>query len=182
MSGPDGAVPERTRQQARSLLEALCAEHGITPVPVLEWSKRMRRVLGRAYVREDRIRLSAWLDERQVADTLRHELAHIAVGSQRRRPHGPGWRAWAARLGAEPRAAARAEPAHAPARSPGRRHVGLECANCGTRFVRLRVLRGLYCAACGPRKGTLVRASEGDRDEMRIWAGHSPAPTRGSAA
>ncbi|MCI0779630.1 MAG: SprT-like domain-containing protein, partial [Chloroflexi bacterium] len=173
---------ERTRREARSLLETRCAEHGITPVPALEWSTRMRRVLGRAYVQENRIRLSAWLDERQAADTLRHELAHIAVGRSRRRPHGPRWRAWAARLGAEPRAAAKAEPAHAPPRSPGHRHVGLECANCGTRFVRQRVLRGLYCAACGPRKGTLVRAAGGDREAMRTWAGHSPAPTRGSAA
>ncbi len=177
MSDENGAMAERTRQTARSLLEALCAEHGITPVPALEWSKRMRRVLGRAFVREHRIRLSAWLDERQAADTLRHELAHIAAGrGQRRRPHGPRWRAWAARLGAEPRATARGEPAHAPPRSAGRRHVGLECASCGTRFVRLRVLRGLYCTACGPRKGTLVRTAEGDRDAMRAWAGQGHRP------
>lgn len=180
MSGPTGlplggAVPERMRREARSLLEALCAVHGITPVPALEWSTRMRRVLGRAFVRENRIRLSAWLDERQAADTLRHELAHIAVGRSRRRPHGPRWRAWAVRLGVEPRAAAKAEPVHAPPRSPGRRHVGLECASCGTRFVRQRVLRGLYCAACGPRKGKLVRTAEGDRETIHTWAqGHSP--------
>ena len=179
MSGPtrllsDGALPEHTRLAARSLLEALCAEHGIAPVPALEWSTRMRRVLGRAFVRENRIRLSAWLDERQAVDTLRHELAHIAVGRSRRRPHGPRWRAWAARLGVEPRAAAKAEPAHAPPRSPGRRHVGLECRSCGARFVRQRVLRGLYCVACGPRKGALVRAAEGDREAMRAWQGRGP--------
>ncbi len=157
------------------MLKALCAQHAIAPVPALEWSTRMRRVLGRALVRENRIRLSAWLDERQAADTLRHELAHIAVGgAQRRRPHGPRWRAWAARLGAEPRATARGEPAHVPTRTAGRRHVGLECRSCGARFVRQRVLRGLYCAACGPRKGALVRAAEGDREAMRAWQGHSP--------
>ena len=178
MSGADGHVPERTRRAARSLLGSLCAEHGIAPVPALEWSVRMRRVLGRAFVRENRIRLSAWLDERQAADTLRHELAHIAAGSSlRRHPHGPRWRAWAARLGVEPRATARAEPAHAPPRAEGRRHVGLECRSCGTRFVRLRVLRGLYCAACGPRKGALVRTANGDREAMRAWQqgqGHRP--------
>ena len=177
MTDADGAVPERTRQAVRSLLDLLCAQHGIAPVPALEWSKRMRRILGRAVVRENRIRLSAWLDEGQAAGTLRHELAHIAVGtSGRRQPHGPRWRAWAARLGAEPRASARTEPAHAPPRAINRRHVGLECGSCGTRFVRQRVLRGLYCAACGPRKGTLVRTAEGDRDAMRAWAGRGHSP------
>ena len=176
MTGANGAVSERTKRDVAALLETLCAEHAIAPVPALEWSTRMRRLLGRAFVRENRIRLSAWLDERQAADTLRHELAHMAVGgSQRRRPHNTRWRTWAARLGAEARATARAEPTHAPPRSARRRHVGLECRNCGTRFVRVRVLRGLYCARCGPRKGTLARAAEGDRDAMLAWQqGHSP--------
>ena len=172
MSATSGTVTERIRLDVAALLEALCAEHGIAPVPALEWSTRMRRLLGRALVRENRIRLSAWLDGQQAADTLRHELAHIAVGGSRRpRPHGARWRAWAARLGAAPRANARAEPAHAPPRSARRRHVGLECRGCGTRFVRLRVLQGLYCTSCGPRKGRLVRAAEGSRDEVVAWAG-----------
>lgn len=176
MRSASRAVPTAAQEAVRSLLASLCAKHGIAPVPALEWSTRLRRLLGRADERRNLIRLSAWLDEDQAADTLRHELAHIAIGrgSRRRRPHGAAWRQWAARLGAEPRATARREPANAPSRDPSRRHTGLECRGCGTRFVRLRVLRGLYCARCGPRKGTLVRAVQGDRDEVLTWQGQRP--------
>ena len=46
-------VPELTaevREALSAVLGGLCAEHGIAPAPRLEWSKRMRRVLGRTYV------------------------------------------------------------------------------------------------------------------------------------
>ncbi len=153
------------------LLTALCAEHGIAPVPELEWSRRMRRTLGRAFPAERRIRLSAWLDESQVGDTLRHELAHIAVGgSTRARPHGAQWRAWAKRLGADPRGQARAAPALAPPPSTNVLHWGLECAGCGLRLVRRRVLRGLYHRDCGPKKGTLRRVLRADHAAVLAWA------------
>ncbi|MEE8517489.1 MAG: SprT-like domain-containing protein [Dehalococcoidia bacterium] len=169
------APPATTRQATKKLLVALCQEHGIAPVPALEWSKRMRHTLGRAFMRDGLIRLSAWLDEQQAENTLRHELAHIAVGAGRRiQPHGTHWRAWAERLGAEPRAAARRAPANAPPSSDSRLHWGLECPSCGIRLVRFRVLRGLYHRGCGPNKGKLVRALRGPHHQVLAWAGSQP--------
>ena len=155
-------MPDESKDAIGRLLKTLCAEHDIAPVPRLEWSARMRRTLGRAYVGRGLIRLSAWLDDDQAHDTLRHELAHIAVGRSSHAPHGLVWQKWANQLGARVRARADRPPAHAPNRSNPGRYSGLECPNCGRRFVRSRVLRNLYCRACGPRSGTLLRIRRGD--------------------
>ena len=168
MSNILSTSPE-TRASVERLLADLCAEHGITPAPRLEWSKRMRRLLGRAYVHRRLIRLSAWLDDHQAHATLRHELAHIVVGPSRRRPHGAQWRAWAVRLGADARATSHRPPALASERPDTRRYTALECPGCGLRLVRQRVLHGLYCKACGPRRGMLVRAGQGARAAMIAW-------------
>lgn len=181
MSDEPGLGPERAlnpdlaelsmdvRATVATLSGELCAEHNIKPVPTLEWSKRMRRVLGRAYVHQHMIRLSVWLDERQVKDTLRHELAHIAAGMKRQAPHGEHWQAWAVRLGVEPRATARAAPTNAPARSSKRRYWGLECHGCGLRLARTRVLPGLYHRTCGPWKGKLAKILRGEHDTVFEW-------------
>ncbi len=163
-------VEAATRDSVDKLLIELSAEHRIAPAPRLEWSTRMRSLLGRAYVDRRLIRLSAWLDHDQAHETLRHELAHIAVGPARRSPHGARWREWAVRLGANPRATSERAPVHAPDRLANRRYTGLECPGCKTRFVRARVLAGLYCRACGPRKGMLVRQVRGDRTTVSEWA------------
>lgn len=164
---PSGAL----RRQIEELLVRLCAEHGIAPVPTLEWSTRMRHLLGRAFLRENVIRLSAWLSDEQAAGTLRHELAHIAARSGRRhKPHGLHWQTWAERLSAEPRATARSAPANAPARSGNAMQWALECPGCGLRVVRQRLLRGLYHRDCGPRNGKLVRVDRMPRDAALSWA------------
>ncbi len=163
-------VTTATRDSVGKLLIELSAEHAIAPEPRLEWSTRMRSLLGRAYVDRRLIRLSAWLDHDQAHETLRHELAHIAVGPARRSPHGARWREWAVRLGANPRATSERAPEHAPDRSANRRYTGLECSGCKTRFVRARVLAGLYCRACGPRKGMLVKRVKGGRTAVSEWA------------
>ena len=162
------------RASVSALLEHLCLTHEINPSPRLEWSIRMRSLLGRAYPTEHTIRLSAWLDDRQAHDTLRHELAHIAAGVQRRSPHGPRWREWAVRLGVEPRATARAGPANAPKRDDHRKFWGLECAGCGLRFARMRVLRGLYHRDCGTRKGKLNRVIRDERSAVHEWIAVGP--------
>ena len=156
-----------------ALLDRLCAEHGLA-VPRLEWSQRMRRSLGRAFSRPPTIRLSAWLDEEQASATLRHELAHVAVYAQAKKrrkeaPHGPLWREWCERLGAS---AARATSPHPPANAAPRSAVatGLVCDACGQRFVRRRVIRGLYHGDCGPRRGRLCRVLRGDYAEVTRWA------------
>ena len=175
MSADAQATSGAIRHSTEALLQRLCTEHGIAPVPKLEWSVRMRRLLGRAYVDRGLVRLSAWLSGEQAAATLRHELAHIAVGRGRRQlPHGPRWREWAARLGVEPRATARAAPAGAPPRPDTRRYWGLECPGCGVRFARMRVLPGLYHKDCGPAKGALVQVLRDSRDQIAAWAAAWP--------
>lgn len=163
------ALPNGTRLAVAALLADLCAQHGISPAPRLEWSTRMRRMLGRAYVDSRMIRLSAWLAHEQALATLRHELAHIAVGKGRHAPHGPKWREWALRLGVEPRATSHMAPANARERPDHRRYTGLECGNCGVRLARVRVLRGLYHRDCGPRKGNLRRVLRGGREQIFNW-------------
>ena len=162
-------LADETRLAVAALLAELCAQHGISPVPRLEWSTRMRRMLGRAYVDHRMIRLSAWLADGQALHTLRHELAHIAVGSGRQAPHGPKWREWAVRLGVEPRATSHLAPANSQQRADNRRYTGLECGNCGVRLARARVLRGLYHRDCGPREGKLRRVVRGGREQVFNW-------------
>ena len=163
------ATPEETREAARLLLLELARKHRITPAPRLEWSGRMRRLLGRAYLDRNLIRLSIWLDGEQAMETLRHELAHIAAGRVRQ-PHGDKWKRWAERLGANPRATSHRAPEFAPPPSPDRRAVGLECPGCGLRIVRLRAQRNLYCRACGPKRGMLSPAARGPMALVREWA------------
>ena len=54
------------------LLITLCMEYQILPMPVVEWSTRFKRVLGKAYLNERKIKLSAWLSLEQAEETLRH--------------------------------------------------------------------------------------------------------------
>jgi hypothetical protein len=164
------------RAEIGKFLTALCAAHSIQKPPRLEWSTRMLRILGRAYPTEHVIRLSAWLDATQAHDTLRHELAHIAAGVQRGAPHGLRWQEWAVLLGVEPRATARAGPSNAPQLVHNRRFWGLECAGCGARFARMRVLKGLYHRDCGPRRGKLKQVIRGQRASVLDWivSGTSP--------
>ena len=167
----------RFASEIEQLLADLCREHGLA-APALEWSVRMRRMLGLTYYAPPVIRLSAWLEEGQARETLRHELAHIAVhasmrrGSKREPPHGAQWREWVRRLGAEPRALAKSPPAFAP-QSTSARATGLECAGCGARFVRRRVERGLYHTDCGPGKGALRTVLRDEAEAVRRWAMHA---------
>ena len=73
--------------------------------------------------------------------------------------------------GSEPTRAPRRNrpPALASERPDTRCYTALECPGCGLRLVRQRVLHGLYCKACGPRRGMLVRAGQGARAAMTAW-------------
>lgn len=152
------------------LLDDLCARHEIAPVPRLEWSRRMTSTLGRAFPAQGVIRLSAWLSDAQTEDTLRHELAHIAVTrDSRHRPHGAAWRRWAALLGADTRSSAPSPPERAPQESSDAPYWGLECPRCGIRLSRRRVLPGLYHCGCGPRRGKLKKALRASRGDVLAW-------------
>lgn len=171
LPSPDAprVTSDETRESVRLLLGALAAKHRIAPAPRLEWSGRMRRLLGKAYVDRNLIRLSIWLDDGQAHETLRHELAHIAAGRVRQ-PHGDKWKRWAERLGANPRATSHRAPEFAPPPSGDRRAAGLECPGCGLRFVRLRAQRNLHCRTCGPKRGKIFLAVRGPLPAVREWA------------
>ena len=156
--------------ELESLLTTLCARYGFTPVPKLEWSRRMVKTLGLTYPKRNVIRLSVWLDPEQAQSTLRHELAHIAAAKEgARRPHGAQWRKWAMELGAPPVRASSRGPVHAPDRKYSHPVWGLECPKCGLRLARQRVKKGLYHRDCGPKAGRLVRSFRDTADHVFAW-------------
>ena len=153
-----------------NLLFKLCKEHGISPVPNLTWSKRMKKTLGLAYIGRNSIELSTWLSNEQAESTLKHELAHIATGSTRNhRPHGPKWKQWAAALGAPLARSSAQGPANAPHKIGFSLAWGLECPNCGLRVARVRVRKGLYHRGCGPKTGRLVQMVKDSSDRVDSW-------------
>lgn len=90
-------------EEARIMAEALLREHGLT-----DWTFRFNRsvrTLGLCYFDERRVELSRHFVLRNplddVREALRHEVAHALAGPED--GHGPIWRAWCARLGAEPK-------------------------------------------------------------------------------
>ena len=156
--------------ELESLLSTLCAQHGLTPVPKLQWSRRMVKTLGFAYPRKNVIQLSAWLDPEQAQSTLRHELAHIAAAKDgAKRPHGAQWRLWAVKLGAPPVRASARGPANAPATKSSRTVWGLECPKCGLRLARHRVKNGLYHRDCGPKAGRLIKSMKDSAERVYAW-------------
>lgn len=67
------------------------------PIPGLEWSKRMTRSAGMAYIEEGKIRLSVPLyhqfPEGYILEIVPHELAHVAAWRIFQDPgHGEGWK------------------------------------------------------------------------------------------
>jgi predicted SprT family Zn-dependent metalloprotease len=126
------------------------------PAPAVRLSARLTRSAG-TYRPPGTITISRhFVDQYGLAATipiLRHELAHHAVhhtaGRRARpgrvRPHGPEFRAAAARLDA---------PRHAPAFAAPRTVHGYRCPACGWTVLRGRRLprrRRYSCARCAPR-------------------------------
>ncbi len=151
------------------LLITLCMEYQILPMPVVEWSTRFKRVLGKAYLNERKIKLSAWLSLEQAEETLRHELAHIALGNNSQNPHGLKWKQWAGYLGARPRATSASLPANIDFSNSTKIYKGLECPNCNLRFIRLIVKPRIYCKRCGPKKGMLLHRISATRSHLINW-------------
>lgn len=161
------------------LLVKLCEEHGISPVPTLIWSKRMKKTLGLAYIGRNSIKLSTWLNKDQAQSTLRHELAHIATGSTRNhRPHGARWKHWAAVLGAPPTRSSTNGPANVPHKSVLSTAWGLECPKCGLRVARMRVRKGLYHRGCGSKTGRLIRKVKDSSDRVDAWVAQAFIETK----
>ena len=152
------------------LLANLCEEHGISPVPKLIWSTRMKKTLGLAYIGRNLIKLSSWLNADQAQSTLRHELAHIATGNIRNhKPHGARWQRWAVALGAPPTRSSVHGPANVPRKTISPAVWGLECPKCGLRIARIRVRGGLYHRVCGPKTGLLIRTVKDSAERVASW-------------
>lgn len=137
----------------------------------VEWSPRLSRSLGRAYLQRSLIRLHVGLRERRHAALLRevlcHEAAHLAVFARHGRDaalHGPEWRRLVELAGYEP-----GTGMHVPELLlPERPAVRFEhyCPKChAKRFAKRRQL-AWRCVACrlDGREGVLIiRPSPGDK-------------------
>jgi len=87
-------------------------------------------------------------DEREVRDTILHEIAHalVAPGDG----HGRKWRQACARIGAEPRRCYDDRSVRSPARAPAKYLLG--CRSCGWWVQRRRLRRTtLVCRECETR-------------------------------
>lgn len=134
------------------IAEQIAATHapGLPPFAV-RISARLTRSAG-TYRPPGTITISRhFLEEHGLEATLpilRHEIAHHVVrwtARGRVRPHGPEFRAVAARLGA---------PLHAPAFRAPRLVYGYRCPACGWTWLRGRRIgrsRRYSCARCAPR-------------------------------
>lgn len=76
----------------------------------LKFNNRLTRVLGRCVFNKKTIELQTRFvkenPEHIVLDTIRHEIAHALAGYKA--GHGPEWRLWAIKVGANPSATAEA--------------------------------------------------------------------------
>lgn len=99
------------------------------------------------------IELSEWIlkSRPDAVDTLLHEAAHALAGPGA--GHGPRWKLWAERLGAEPRANCGVRVARL---APRGRHRA-RCRSCGfvIDYHQMVNLRGRYHRPCGPGRGRL---------------------------
>lgn len=106
---------------------------------------RATRTLGRTFYRDKVIRLSKHLleqgTEKDILDTVLHEIAHVIAGPGAK--HGPAWKAVALRLGCPPQAAT-----HDVVIEVDKRYKGTCQNGCTFGYARRpaeRTLRSGYC-------------------------------------
>ena len=155
-----------------SKLQSICITFNF-PLPSVEWSSNMTYTLGKAFTDPPRIRLSSWLSEVQALETLKHELAHLAVHfdseNHKDSPHGKKWKLWAVKLGAIPKARSPIPPANLCIMPATFVVTGLACTKCGERFLRQRIRKNLYHKPCGAKAGELKSIIKGPYHEVKIW-------------
>jgi predicted SprT family Zn-dependent metalloprotease len=130
---------------ASRLARELMDQHGLKAW-TFEFDDAVRRA-GMCNYTKSRISLSAPLtrihDEREVRDTILHEVAHALAGSKAK--HGPAWRAVAVRIGCSGRRCV--DPSAPSIDGPW---VG--ACPVGHRMTRFRRPPGIMsCRSCGPR-------------------------------
>ena len=140
------------RPDALDLARSLLAQEALEDWTVVV-NARMTSRFGLCKYHSKEIHLAAWLVDdapwSEIEDTIRHEVAHAAVGS--RHGHDETWKKAAHRLGARPARCGSGNvwDEHAPAaRRPAKWLV--ICDACRVRFQRQRRPRGkLMHAQCG---------------------------------
>lgn len=109
-------VPQDNANALRREWNNLVSEYGDQGwgKPLREWELVLRgdqgqagsRAIGYTHFPTSKVTIVSWAMEQypldHLIDTLRHEVAHVIAGPQA--GHGPQWRAWAMKVGADPQA------------------------------------------------------------------------------
>ncbi len=133
----------------------------------VRFSSRLRRTIGRADLRRQRVTLSTAITTRsQLRDVLRHELAHIAVarlGVTDERHHGGTWQGLLLAIGSKPQSQLKVAGRTRKASTRLFRH---ECPVCDFVRVAKRPVSTWLCADCvaAGLSGRLIIAEGGSRD------------------
>jgi predicted SprT family Zn-dependent metalloprotease len=146
--------------EAETLAKNLMREHGVSGMGwIFVWLPRSVGQFGVARFGPKEIGLSRPLtllnDEKEVRDTILHEIAHVLAGS--RAGHGPAWRRVALMIGCN------GDRQHV-AKTPPAPKVGT-CPSCGRTTKRHRVRKALACGEC-------CRTKNGGRwseDYVFVW-------------
>lgn len=114
---------------------------------------RAAHTLGRTYYRDKKIRLSKHLleqaEEKDILDTILHEVAHVIAGPGAK--HGPVWKAHATRLGATPRAAT-----HDVHIEVDKRYEGTCAHGCTFKYARRPSARTMLHGYCPKHRATIT--------------------------
>lgn len=137
-------------QDAEDLAHNLLDEHNLSYTWTFGFDNAVERS-GLCSYRRNHISLSRHyvraVDEREVRDTILHEIAHALCGKEHN--HDDVWRLKHISIGGSGR---RTSPdyADAPPRWEG------TCPNCGNRYTRHRLAKGVKTRACTPCCDTLA--------------------------
>lgn len=156
-------LKQACEQEIKTAIKIASKKYSQTfPMPTIEFSSKLTRTAGKAYLTQNRIKLSLPLlelnGERFVQDTPAHEMAHlIAWAVYRDCGHGPKWRSVMRAINKKP------TRCHSFDVAPTSNTVTAKCS-CRTHelgAVRARKMRlGTTSYACKDCKSTLVFATE----------------------
>jgi len=148
--------PNACRVEYRQLALDLMARHGLR-----HWNfayNRRKRAMGVCYYTAKTIELSVhFVDHNgleEIRDTILHEIAHALVGAGH--GHNATWKKKCVEIGARPLRCGQA------AMPLGRWRA--HCGACGVLFSRHRRpkrLKGWFCQACGPERGSFTWQTDG---------------------